>query len=205
MGGYYVRFAPTKQMNLHLFKVCWLFTTYSRSTKWASYICGPRLVHENNLCQPECEVPRRDNKVWMSERRGNIYRGSLWPGWGSLASTHYLCWLWPRWNFCRHILANLICMIQNLQDIAFARITRKRRSICDLNFPPQCWIFVRGMSWTGKKSPRVQISGLMNHSFSSRCLCQDSKTRMEPPFDLLKVNNCRPRKVSSLWTKVFNG
>merc|ERR1712027_101442 len=28
----------------------------------------------------------------------------------------------------------------------------------------------------------------------NRCLCQDSETRMEPPFGLLKVNNCRPRK-----------
>merc|ERR1712027_108817 len=30
--------------------------------------------------------------------------------------------------------------------VGCARITHKRRSICDLNFPPQYWTFVRGMS-----------------------------------------------------------
>merc|ERR1711934_519712 len=28
----------------------------------------------------------------------------------------------------------------------------------------------------------------------NRCLCQDGKTRLKPPFDLLKVHSCRPKK-----------
>ena len=28
-----------------------------------------------------------------------------------------------------------------------------------------------------------------------RCLCQDGKTKMKPPIDVIKINSCRPKKV----------
>ena len=99
-----------------------------------------------------------------------------------------------------HRSVSIHAIILLFQDFAIAMITLKRWLICDLNWPTQFSTFAQRMSLTGKRTNcKCQCVDFYYESIFLRCLCQDGKTRVEPPFDLLKVHTCRPKKVSELY------